>query len=109
MKYVLVIILLFAALSCNKKDGELTTTPEWLLLKIGEIQSSEQCGLYNVEKITHKGSVYFNIYCSFWSCRYCELYDKQGIKPDWDEEEWKEFIESEKESVLFWKCGDEIK
>ena len=109
MKYLLSIIFLFAAFSCDKKNEELTTTPEWLLLKIEEIQSSEQCELYNIEKITYKGSVYFNIYCLFWNCLYCEFYDQNGTKPNWDEETWQAFIETQKESVIYWKCGDEIK
>lgn len=86
------VFLLFIFFACKKDQSE--NRPDWLSDKVSEVISSEDiCYITTVSVFEYNKNYYYNIYCGFWSCLYCHLYDANGNKPDWDDETHKLFIE----------------
>ena len=84
MKRFLLFIIILASLwivpSC---DNEETTNqdqfPEWLEKKIVELVPDQKyCEITDVTIIKYNGEMYYHVYCGFWSCVYCQLFDDQG-------------------------------
>ncbi|HZK94271.1 MAG TPA: hypothetical protein VFC67_08695 [Prolixibacteraceae bacterium] len=94
------IFLLLNFLSCDKKD---TITgpdelPVWLQLKITELVTPNGiCNITDVTIIEYNGKKYYHIYAGLWSCVYCQLFDEQGNRPDWDSKGWEDFFAKEKD------------
>jgi hypothetical protein len=94
------IFLLLSFLSCDKKDT--ITDPEdfpiWLQAKITELVTpSNLCNITDVTIIEYNGKKYYHIYAGLWSCAYCQLFDEQGNRPDWDSNGWKDFLANKKD------------
>lgn len=94
------IILLLSFPSCDKKD--LITGPEefpgWLQLKIAELVTPFGiCNITDVTIIEYNGKKYYHIYAGLWSCMYCQLFDEQGNRPDWDSKGWEDFSAKKKD------------
>jgi len=94
------IVLLFGIQSCDKKD--LISGPEefpvWLQLKITELVTPFSiCDITDVTIIEYSGKRYYNIYAGLWSCVYCQLFDEQGNRPDWDSKGWEDFFAKKKD------------
>jgi len=105
--FFITIILLIGILSCDKKD--LITGPEefpvWLQLKITElVPEQDLCEITSVTIIEYNGKKYYHLYCAIWSCVYCQLFDEQGNRPDWDSKGWEDFFAGEKEFVKVPAC-----
>ena len=101
------IILLLGILSCNEKD-EITPPdqfPDWLELKITELTSEfNNCEITDVTIIEYKGKLYYNIYSGLWSCVYCQLFDENGSRPNWEPTQWEDFFGSKKEIKTLPAC-----
>jgi len=94
------IIMLLSFPSCDKKD--LITGPEefpvWLQLKIEELVTPFSiCNITDVTIIEYNGKKYYHIYAGLWSCAYCQLFDEQGGRPDWDSKGWEDFFAKKKD------------
>jgi hypothetical protein len=105
----LVFIAAFLALfSCHKKE-EITVSkefPGWLRIKIaGLIPDEPLCKISEVTTIQYKGKIYYHVYCGLWSCMYCQLFDEQGNRPDWKDEDWQDFFANKKELRTDPACG----
>jgi len=101
------ILLLGGILSCKDKD-EITPPdqfPLWLKFKITELTSeSNLCAITDVTIIDYKGKLYYNIYCGLWSCIYCELYDENGNRPNWETDQLNDFFANKKEIKTLPAC-----
>ena len=101
------IFLLLSFLSCDKKD--LITGPEefpaWLQLKIEELVTPFSiCNITDVTIIEYNGKKYYHIYAGLWSCMYCQLFDEQGNRPDWDSKGWEDFFAKMKDIQIVPAC-----
>lgn len=101
------IILMISFLSCDKKDT--ITGPEefpaWLQLKIAELVTPFSiCNITDVTIIEYNGKKYYNIYAGLWSCVYCQLFDEQGNRPDWDSKGWEDFFTKKKDIQTVAAC-----
>ncbi|MCX6237072.1 MAG: hypothetical protein NTY07_05840 [Bacteroidia bacterium] len=101
------IFLLLSFLSCDKKD---TITgprdfPLWLQAKITELVTPNNiCEFTDVTIIEYNGKRYYHIYAGLWSCMYCQLFDEQGNRPDWDTSVWNDFFAKKKEVQVIPAC-----
>jgi len=103
----LFILLIFAVIACDKKD-EITQPeqfPEWLKSKITELTAEHNiCTITDVTIIEYKGKKYYNIYCGYWSCVYCQLFDENGTHPTWNTEEMNNFFANKKDLTTLPAC-----
>jgi len=100
-------ILSLSILSCDKKDLVTGSEefPEWLQLKITElIPDQRMCEITDVTIIEYNGKKYYHIYAGLWSCRYCQLFDEQGNRPDWDNKGWEDFFAKKKDIQTIPAC-----
>ena len=92
-------IILLSVFSCHKKEETIISKelPVWLKLKITELIPDQQmCEITDVTFIEYNGKRYYHVYCAIWSCMYCQLFDEQGNRPNWNSDGWNDFITNEK-------------
>jgi hypothetical protein len=95
--FICIITLLWIALSCDKEDSTTDQLPGWLQLKITELVGDQKlCEMTEVTIIKYKGETYYHVYCLIWSCMYCQLFDENGNRPDWDSKQWDDFCANQK-------------
>jgi hypothetical protein len=101
------VFLILGVLSCDKKDEETNPDqfPEWLQTKIKELTSEfDLCEITNVTIIEYNGKKYYHVYCGIWSCMYCQLFDENGYRPDWETTDWNDFSANKKEIKTLPAC-----
>ncbi len=99
IKFIFIFAFL-VAFSCHKKEETLVSKelPEWLQLKIAELVPDQKlCEITDVTFIEYKGQIYYHVYCGIWSCMYCQLFDQQGNRPNWDSDVWQDFLAKKRE------------
>ncbi|MBT3385468.1 MAG: hypothetical protein HN778_19120 [Prolixibacteraceae bacterium] len=105
MKNLYPILFLFIFLvSCEKEENTISEIPEWLQSQIEELENSEYCFDCSLTKITFNNEFYYHIYCGFWSCMYCKLYDPNGELIDWSSDNFNNFLSEKKDEVVLWTC-----
>ena len=97
--------------ACDKDDDPSSQElPQWLQEEINGLVSSSSkinlCDVCNVDFIEFNGKRYYDLYCGHWSCRYCHLYDEDGILVEWSQEDWGDFIETHKVIRTVPMCRD---
>jgi hypothetical protein len=104
---IFILIVFLIGLSSCKKDDNATNDPfpEWLQAKITELVPDQNlCKITNVTIIEYKGEKYYDIYCGLWSCIYCQIFDEQGNRPNWETIDWNDFIVNKKEIKVVPAC-----
>lgn len=94
----ILIILLIGLCSCKKDDNSTNDQfPEWLQAKITELIPDQNiCGITDVTIVEYNGKTYYHIYCGLWSCSHCQLFDGNGNRPVWKDNEFSDFLKSGK-------------
>jgi hypothetical protein len=105
-KYFLISFLLLLFISCEKEESLNTEVPEWLQPELEELEKSGKCYDCSVTRITFENEFYYHLYCGYWSCRYCKLYNKNGKLVDWSDTKFSDFLENEKDETVIWYCSD---
>lgn len=102
------IFILLGVFSCDKKE-EITGPddfPVWLQLKIAELVPEQNlCEITSVTIFEYNGKKYYHVYCGIWSCRYCQLFDEQGNRPDWESNVWNDFFARKKDIQTVPACS----
>ena len=97
-------------ISCQKeKEPELShEIPQWLQPRFKELKNSEQhCWDCSVTKYTYKDDLYFNVYCGYWSCAFCEFYNNDGkLVSEIENFEFEDFISKRNNEIILWICPD---
>jgi len=85
---IICLLLLGSIFSCTKeKSDHPDQFPVWLQAKIMEITSeNDLCKYTHIEIIKFEGKFYYNIRCDVWNCIYCQVFDEQGNKIQWNSE-----------------------
>lgn len=94
------LVLLLVFLSCHKNEETNFPTefPGWLKSKITEVTTDTRlCEITTVTFIEYNGKKYYHLYCMIWSCAYCQLFDEEGNRPDWDNKGWDDFFAKKKD------------
>jgi hypothetical protein len=102
---ICIIALIWNVLSCRKDETPQNQFPEWLQLKITELDPDQKlCKMTDVTIIKYNGEKYYHIYCGIWSWMYCELFDEHGNRPTWDEKGWNDFFANQKVIIKVPAC-----
>jgi len=110
MKNLIILATLFSVfviLSCKKKDllNNSDDFPVWLQQKITELISNQKlCEITDVTIIEYNGKRYYHIYAGLWSCRYCQLFDELGNRPNWDSKGLEDFFANKKDIKILPAC-----
>lgn len=105
-KLIPISILFLILFSCQKEEIPTENIPDWLLPQIEKLEKSGECYGCTVTQITYNSKLYFHLYCGYWSCMYCKLYDSNGKLVEWEAEEFNNFLENKKNETVIWKCSD---
>lgn len=103
--YLISVVFLFLV-SCHKEDTPNPDVPDWFLPQIEELEKSGQCFSCTIIQITYDSKIYYHLYCGYWSCMYCKLYDSKGKLVDWGLEEFNNFHKKKNNETVIWKCRD---
>lgn len=99
-RYLMIFLLtipLWAGNSCKKEEFS-DQIPEWLQQKIPElIPDQKLCEITDITIYRFEGKTYYNVYCMIWSCMYCQFFDENGNRPQWNQKEWENFHSGSKE------------
>ena len=102
--YLILFLLIFIA-SCEKEDTPNIEIPDWLQPRIEEIENSEHCFDCSLTRITYQKEYYYNIYCLYSSCAYCELYSDNGkLVREIEGFNFEDFLTNKKDEVVLWSC-----
>ena len=101
--YFISFLLLFF-ISCEKEESLNTEVPEWLQPRLEELANSGQCYGCAVTRITFDNEYYYHLYCGYWSCMYCQLYDSSGKLVEWSADNFNSFLSEKKDEVVLWTC-----
>jgi len=106
MKYLLFSsLLLLFLVSCQKEELN-EEIPEWFYPRIEALENSGECYGCTLTKILYNNSIYYDLYCGYWSCMYCNLYDSNGNLVEWDVDDFNNFLENKKDEEIIWRCSD---
>jgi hypothetical protein len=105
-KQYLILVVLLLLISCQKEENPKPDVPDWFLPQIEQLESSGQFYGCSITQIMYDNKIYYHLYCGYWSCMYCKLYDNKGKLVEWQQEEFNNFLENKKNETVIWKCGD---
>jgi hypothetical protein len=102
-KIAFVFLLSLVIISCEK-DEKLPPNPEWLNTMITQLESSTTPGII-VYAYKWNEDYYYNVSNPISSCMFCELYNYQGDKPNWTDDEFSDFALNSKLIKAVWSKG----
>lgn len=110
MKYFLLLLFIAVTIvSCEDREPEEHIIPNWLKLRLQELESSGDCHGCTVQRSTYKEEIFYHLYCSHWSCSHCEVYRYGGVLVEWGEEfPLSEWLTERKKIEILWQCGDTL-
>jgi len=101
-------ILFIVLVTCQKEEIANPDVPDWFLPQIEELEKSGQCYGCEITQISYDNKTYYHLYCGYWSCMYCKLYDSKGKLVEWEVGEFNKFLENKQDEKVIWKCGDKL-
>lgn len=105
MKNLYLVLFLFIFLvSCEKEETVNSDIPEWLEPRIEELENSEQCKWYFIDRYLYKGEYYYDVVNIGINCILCEVYDSHGNLVEWDSDVKMDFLNNRKGRVGIWHC-----
>lgn len=93
-------------LSCQKEEFLDSEIPQWLKPRIEEINNSDQCKLYFVDRYMYKNKYYYDVVNTGINCILCEVYDSQGNLVNFEENEDIVFLNKRYDRKTIWICPD---
>lgn len=104
--------LLITFLSCQKDNTASSfnyesDTPVWLQAKINSISTDISYRHAEVYRYEWNEELVYHIKAPLSSCFLCELYFHDGSKVELSVDEFSNFMENKKNSVLIWEWNDE--
>ncbi len=110
MKRIAFFFLFFLlVVGCEEREAQKIDKPAWLVEKIQEMFPDGDCEGCRVQRWTYNEGLFFQIYCSHWSCSNCEVYYFNGEKVIWgDDIDPADFEASKHRPVIVWECGDDV-
>jgi len=106
MKRIAFLVLFSAFLfSCDKDESPNPEIPNWIKPRIEELENSGQCFGCNVTRYTYKNEYYYSVYCGYWSCMFCEVYNSTGQNlQELDNFAFEDFISNRNNEIILWSC-----
>lgn len=104
--FILLAVLVFV--SCENREPDPVIVPDWLELRLIELENSGDCYGCTVQRWTYKEEFFYHLYCSYWSCSDCEIYRYDGSLVDWELIDHVDFDANKARPEIIWQCGDEL-
>ncbi|MGE5812370.1 MAG: hypothetical protein ACM339_12760 [Ignavibacteria bacterium] len=104
-------LLSIAFLSCQKNSlvepfNYERDTPLWLKEKIDYMSTNHDYFGSKIYRYKWNEKYVYHIMIPISSCAYCELYDQDGIKIQFNDDSFSDFLENKKDEVLVWEWGN---
>ncbi len=96
----LLALLVFGA--CEKQRFE-DKNPTWLDQLIEEMEVKPYYGGSYINQYTWQNHFYYEITIPVSSCMYCDVYDYEGNRINWEENEIDDYLENRSKKLLIWK------
>ncbi len=90
-------------LACEDRTPDPKTIPDWMEPRVEELESSD-CPGCKITRVTYMDEYFYQVYCNYWSCLYCEVYHYNGDSVDWTVTDQADFIASQSNPVILWTC-----
>lgn len=101
----IVVVFILLVCACEEREVQDPQVPEWLQPRVTELENSGECFGCTLRRITFQDRFYFHIYCSYWSCSHCEVYEEDGTLVDWKKMDFNEFLTEQTSPVILWECA----
>lgn len=98
----LLIFFSFLLFSCEK-DKSFPENPDWLNVKISEMETSSYYAGTIVYAYEWNSEYYYLIAIGLSSCAMCEFYNYQGVKVNWTDEKIGDFQKNAKRIKVVWQ------
>ncbi len=112
MKYkngIFCFLFLLAMVSCEERIPDPVLTPNWLKLRIAELEQQEGgCTGCKIVRYTYNEEFFYWTQCNNSSCFDCEIYYYNGEQVNWDLIDKADFDKSKDRPVILWECGETI-
>lgn len=104
MKYLIVIgLIIFGCFACDNEEFD--NKPSWMDEKVDAVLSEkDDCEITTVTVYQYNDELYYNIYCGYWSCMFCHLYNADGEKVDLSQEDFNDFNDLKEKLEEFPAC-----
>ena len=107
--WILILLLAIVVVSCEDREPEAVIVPEWLKPRLEELENSGNCFGCQVQRWTYNDEYFYHVYCGYWSCSNCEIYNYNGDLVVWGEGiDHLDFDNNKKRPIKVWECGDEL-
>ncbi|HLN21075.1 MAG TPA: hypothetical protein VK213_08305 [Bacteroidales bacterium] len=104
MKKIAFLILFSCLVISCEKDEKLPPNPEWLNTLISSLESSQVPGIV-IYAYKWNEEYYYQVSNPISSCIYCEMYDYSGVKVNWTDAEFNDFLSNGKRIKAVWEKG----
>jgi hypothetical protein len=96
-----IILVLSSLPACERNEAP--TIPGWLSAKIAEMEDEPFYALALVVRHEWKSGYYYYVNIPLSSCMYCDVYDAEGNKINWDIESLDDYLRHRTNETLIWK------
>lgn len=96
-------VLLTAMLFSCGKDRNFPENPDWLNVKISQMDTSAFYAVTTVYAYEWNREYYYLISNGLSSCAMCEFYNYQGVKVEWTDEKIADFRKNAKRIKVVWQ------
>jgi len=110
MKYFFITsFILLTCIGCELEDITIPfnferDAPSWLKIKIDSLSNTNRYMYMKVFRYEWRGNYAYYIMNPISSCAYCELYDQNGNKINFsDDETFQDFLINKKNEILVWE------
>ncbi len=100
-KLFLFLLALLIFCTCEKQSSD-NRNPEWLDELILEMEGNPYYFGSYISRYTWNGDFFYEITIPVSSCMYCDIYDIDGNRINWQENDINDYLENRKDKVLIW-------
>jgi hypothetical protein len=90
----------------NEAPDESPAIPDWLKIKIAEMEDNKYYAGASVVRHEWKSTYYYHINIPLSSCLYCDVYNQNGDRVDWEVESREDYINNRKNQTVIWTWKD---
>lgn len=102
-KYMIFILFVFIILACEKKESMNVDAPLWLNEMVNDMESESTYIAAEFWRYSWNGDYYYELTSPIFSCLYCNVFDSQGNRMDWEIANLDDFIKDRKDKTFIWK------
>ncbi len=102
MKNFAILLIILLILSTCEKERFDNKNPKWLDEMIQEMENNPYYGGSYIERYTWRNHYYYEVTIPVSSCLYCDIYNVDGERIDWQENDLEDYLQNKTDRVLIW-------